>query len=163
MQCFIKKMMMQLYYWHATEIFLQCFMILIGSNAGNAQQHISSTTHFILCCTLQMCIWKRKDGIEFHEFIFNSYDAPFYSQDHRTIQKVLVRAWHDAHTSTCDQFWIVDWSQREIVCNCWTITPNYWRAIQKTFIGSYEHSYDHPAILIVDRLQEHARSVVNDF
>ena len=158
---------MQLYYGHATKVFLQCFMILIGSNAGNAQQHISSTTHFILCCTLQMCIWKRKDGIEFHEFIFNSYDAPFYSQDHRTIQKVLVRAWHDAHTSTCDQFWIVDWSQREIVGKCRTITPNFCPAIRKSFPRILRAlvwcSCDHPAILIVDRLQEHARSVVNDF
>ena len=38
------------------KFFLQCFMILIGSNAGKAQQNISSTTHFILCCTFQMCI-----------------------------------------------------------------------------------------------------------
>ena len=56
------------------KIFFQCFMILIGSNGGNAQ-HISSTTHFILCCSFQMCIWKRKDGIKNHKFIFNSYDA----------------------------------------------------------------------------------------
>ena len=70
-----KRTRMQLYYLHATKSFLQTFMIVTRSNGGNAQQGISSTTHFILGCTFQMCIWKRKDGIENHEFIFNSYDA----------------------------------------------------------------------------------------
>ena len=63
------------------------------------------------------------------------------ARSYRAIQKVLVPAPHDACTSSCDHFWI----------------------------GLNKHSYDalaitcdHPAILIIDRLQEHACSVVNN-
>ena len=49
------------YYWH--------------NNARNAQKHLKYNTLHIAMYFSNMYTWERKDGIENHEFIFNSYDA----------------------------------------------------------------------------------------
>ena len=59
---------------------------------------------------------------------------------------VRSRCSHEHLRSVLDRRLIIARNCRYL--NCRTITPNYYRAIKKTFLRSYEHSYDARAITL---------------